>query len=94
MIFSYHAITLQLEEETICQLPQYYNISLTLPNGMNASFNLKIIHQTKDGVSLLVMVDEQVQQTRTSLRIMPTNSAGSNSSDPIPIGELEETFMA
>ena len=57
------------------------------------SFDLKIIHQVQDGINLVVMVDEQVQQTNISLRIIPANSGGSNGSDPISFGELEESFM-
>ena len=78
---------MQLQEENICQVPQCYNISLTFSNGTSISINPLIIYQTTSYARFKVQFDEQLEETNVSIKIMPTNSAGSNSSDPEQFGE-------
>ena len=78
---------MQLQEENICHVPQCYTLSLIFSNGTSISYNPSIIYQTTLYASFIVQFDEQLQQSYVSIRIMPTNSAGSNSSDPERFGE-------
>ena len=77
-------------EGNICQVPQYYDISLTFPNGTNISLSPIITDQTKSGVHFMVKFDDQLKETIVHLHVMPINSAGSNSSDPVPFGKYED----
>ena len=74
-------------------MPQNYSIDITYSGGASMTIYPSITEQTTSSASFVVHLDEQLKQMSISIKIVSTNSAGSNSSDPIPFGKQKNGIM-